>query len=52
MKGIASLAAGLLLLALVAPTLSTLAGALLPLVIVLAVAAIALRLVFFHTRGW
>jgi hypothetical protein len=34
------------------PTLVALANALVPLVIVLGVLAIALRLVFFHTRKW
>jgi hypothetical protein len=35
-----------------APTLIVLAHALLPLAIVIAVAAVLLRLVFFHTRRW
>lgn len=43
---------GLLLVALVAPVLIDLSHALLPFVIVVAVALIAVRLVFFHTRGW
>lgn len=43
---------GLLVLAVAAPVLVALAGALLPLVIVLTVAIIAVRLVFFHTRRW
>lgn len=47
-----ALVLGLVVLAAVAPVLTALAGALVPLVIVLAVAAIALRLAFFHTRRW
>jgi hypothetical protein len=43
---------GLLLVAVAAPALIKLSHALLPLVIALAVALIAVRLVFFHTRGW
>lgn len=42
----------LVLLATTAPLLIELSRALLPLVILLAVAAIAVRLVFFHTRRW
>jgi hypothetical protein len=42
----------LVLLAATAPLLIELGRALLPLVIVLTIAAIALRLVFFHTRRW
>ena len=42
----------LVLLAATAPLLARLAQALLPLVVVLTVAAIAVRLVFFHTRKW
>ncbi|HEX7244412.1 MAG TPA: hypothetical protein VF245_02465 [Solirubrobacterales bacterium] len=40
------------LLAAVAPLLIELSRALLPLVIVLAIAVIAVRLVFVHTRRW
>jgi hypothetical protein len=43
---------GLLALAAVTPTLIALVGALLPLIVVAAVAVLALRLVFFHTRRW
>jgi hypothetical protein len=42
----------LVLLAATAPLLIRLSQALLPLVVVLAIAAIAVRLVFFHTRRW
>ena len=42
----------LLLLAAVAPALISLSNALLPLVIVVAIAVILIRLVFFHTRRW
>ena len=42
----------LVLLVATAPLLARLAQALLPLVVVLTIAAIALRLVFFHTRRW
>lgn len=42
----------LVFLAAIAPLLIQLSRALLPLVIGLTVAAIALRLVFFHTRRW
>lgn len=47
-----TLIVALVLLAATAPLLVELSRALLPLVVVLAVAAIALRLVFFHTRRW
>jgi hypothetical protein len=43
---------GLLLVAALSPALIALSHALLPLVIVLTVAVIALRLAFFHTRRW
>jgi hypothetical protein len=39
-------------LAAVAPSLIGLVDALLPLAIVLAVAVVVIRLVFFHTRRW
>ena len=56
MKGLANSLVGLvlalLLLAAVAPSLIALSSALLPLVITLAVAAIAVRLIYFHTRRW
>jgi hypothetical protein len=42
----------LVLLAAVAPLLIELSRALLPLAIVLAVAVVVVRLVFFHTRNW
>jgi hypothetical protein len=42
----------LLMLAALAPAISSLSTALIPLVVVLAVAVIAVRLVFFHTRRW
>ncbi|HET7060271.1 MAG TPA: hypothetical protein VFH99_03095 [Candidatus Saccharimonadales bacterium] len=42
----------LVLLAAAAPLLIELSRALLPLVIVLAVAFVVVRLVFFHTRNW
>ena len=45
-------AVGLLLLAVAAPVLLRLSSALVPLVIVVAVALIAVRVVFFHTRRW
>ena len=43
---------GLLLLAALAPALIALSDALLPPVIVLAIAVVVVRLVFFHTRNW
>lgn len=43
---------GLLVLAAVAPSLIALSSALLPVVIAVAIALIACRLVFFHTRRW
>jgi len=42
----------LVLLAALAPLLIELSHALLPLVLVVGVVAVALRLVFFHTRRW
>lgn len=42
----------LVLLAAVAPLLIELSRALLPLVIVTAVAVVVVRLAFFHTRRW
>jgi len=42
----------LVLLAATGPVLIALAHALLPLLIVVAVAVIAVRLAFFHTRRW
>lgn len=42
----------LVLLAAAAPLLIELSCALLPLVIVLGVAVVVVRLVFFHTRNW
>jgi hypothetical protein len=42
----------LVILAAIAPMLITLSGALLPLIAVASVAAVVLRLVFFHTRKW
>jgi hypothetical protein len=42
----------LVLLAVAAPLLIELSRALLPLAIVAALAVIAVRLVFFHTRRW
>jgi hypothetical protein len=43
---------GLLLVAAVAPSLIALSDALVPLILVVGVVALALRLVFFHTRRW
>lgn len=45
-------ALALLLVAAVAPSLIAVSNALVPLVIVLAIAAVVVRLVFFHTRNW
>jgi hypothetical protein len=42
----------LLLLATAAPLLIRLSQALMPLVIVAAIAVVVVRLVFFHTRRW
>ena len=42
----------LLAIAMVAPTLISLSHALVPVLIVGALAVIAVRLVFFHTRRW
>jgi hypothetical protein len=42
----------LVALAAVAPALIALSGALLPLIIVLAIAIVGVRLAFFHTRRW
>lgn len=42
----------LVLLAALAPLLIELSRALLPLLIVLAIAVVAIRLAFFHTRNW
>lgn len=47
-----ALVVGLVLLAAIAPSLVALSHSLVPLVVVLTVAAVALRLVFFHTRRW
>jgi hypothetical protein len=47
-----TVAVAALVLAAVAPMLIDLSAALLPLVIVFAIAATALRLVFVHTRRW
>lgn len=56
MKAVSSfvlaVAVGLLVIGITAPVLTALAGALVPLVVVATVAAIALRLVFVHTRRW
>lgn len=56
MRGLSSLllaaAIGLVTAAVAAPLLVELAGALLPLVIAVSVAAVVLRLVFVHTRRW
>lgn len=47
---------GLVVLALVlvavAPSIRALSNALIPLIVVAAVAVVVLRLVFFHTRRW
>ncbi|MGD9735223.1 MAG: hypothetical protein AB7V58_06380 [Solirubrobacterales bacterium] len=43
---------GLVVLAAIAPALIDLSGAVLPVLIVAALAVIAVRLVFFHTRRW
>jgi len=42
----------LVLLAATAPLLIELSRALLPLVVVAGVVVVAIRLVFFHTKGW
>jgi hypothetical protein len=42
----------LVLLAATAPLIVALSRALLPLVVVVGVVVVAVRLVFFHTRGW
>jgi hypothetical protein len=47
-----SVVVALLLLAAVAPALIGLSHALVPVLVVGAIAAIAVRLVFFHTRRW
>lgn len=47
-----ALIVGLLALAAVAPTIAALASALLPLIVVGAVALVLLRLAFFHRRRW
>jgi len=46
------LVVALLVVAAIAPALVSLAKAVLPLVIVLTIAAVVLRLVIFHTRRW
>lgn len=43
---------GLVIVAALAPPLIALSHALLPLIVVVGVAVIAVRLVFFHTRRW
>jgi hypothetical protein len=42
----------LVVVAALAPTLIALSSALVPLIVVVAIAGVALRLVFFHTRRW
>lgn len=56
MKGIgsslATVVVGLLALAVVAPALISLSHALVPVLVVAAIAVVAVRLIFFHTRRW
>ncbi len=49
---IVTTAAGLMIVAALAPSLIALSHALVPLVAVGGVVAVILRLVFFHTRKW
>jgi low affinity Fe/Cu permease len=49
---VVTLVMALVLLAATAPLLVRLSQALVPLVIVVGVAAVVVRLVFFHTRRW
>jgi hypothetical protein len=44
--------AGLMVVAALSPQLIALAGALVPLIVIGALAAAVLRLIFFHTRRW
>jgi hypothetical protein len=49
---IVTIAAGLMVVAALAPSLIGLSHALVPLIAVIGVVAVVLRLVFFHTRRW
>jgi hypothetical protein len=47
-----TLVVGVVTMAAIAPMLIALSSALLPLIIVVSVAVVVVRLVFFHTRRW
>jgi hypothetical protein len=51
-NSLAAVVIALLAVAMVAPILISLSHAVIPVVIVAALAVIAVRLVFFHTRRW